>query len=313
MSGIENHIRDVTTLWHGSDSYIEMWEACMRAGDFESAWQLSDRIGPLKFDMSALASRRLQVLCERGIGDAIHFLRYLRLLKDHCRQISLVPPPRLQPLLPFFAGLSEGTSIETGGRTVDFSIECSELPYLFRTTSLSIPASVPYIRAIPPPSSTVQAAIASVGPRQLKVGIAWAAGSWNANRSIPLSEFSILRTLKNVSLFSLQRGPALEDLQSSSGAGIQNLESDTGSIVDTAAAILQLDLVLSVDTMVAHLAGALGKPVWTLLQHVADWRWMEGRADCPWYPTMRLIRQPSPGDWAGLMRRVAQELPSEKS
>jgi hypothetical protein len=174
----------------------------------------------------------------------------------------------------------------------DVDIEVMELPYAFRTTLATIPREVPYLTAEPLP-------FADDGPR---AGLVWRAGDWNERRSI---EFSLVRTLfddQRLSWYSLQLERGSQDCD----PRLRSL--DVRSVAATARAISAMNLVISVDTMPAHLAGALGMPVWTLLPHDADWRWMEARSDSPWYPTMRLFRQPSPGDWHSVIQKVRRAL-----
>ncbi len=147
---------------------------------------------------------------------------------------------------------------------------------------------------------------------RLKVGVVWAGGNLykrNQSRSCPLKNFQKLLQVPQVAFFSLQKGISQVDLQAFDWKShVQDLSSQLKDMAETAAVISQLDLVITVDTSVAHLAGALGKPVWLLLNAIPDWRWMMDREDTPWYPTMRLFRQSQPGDWNGVMERVEEEL-----
>jgi hypothetical protein len=170
-----------------------------------------------------------------------------------------------------------------------------ELPHIFRTTLATIPTAIPYLHIAP-------AALPRHG--RLAVGVVWATGEWeHARRSLPFPLLIPLAAVPGVTLYILQRGPALSQYQH----GIGTL-SGSDNVVEAARIIRALDLVISVDTMPAHLAGALGVPVWTLLDTVADWRWMDGREDSPWYPTMRLFRQECPGAWEPVIARVVAEL-----
>jgi len=167
-------------------------------------------------------------------------------------------------------------------------VEVMELPYVFRTTLATMPRQVPYF-SVPP------AALEGDG---LRVGVAWRAGKWDERRTIPFELLRPLLAIPGVSWCRLQRdAPAGE-------CDPQLRPVDTSTIVNTAGAIRDLDLVLSIDSMPAHLAGALGARVWTLLPFDADWRWLEGRDDSPWYPTMRTFRQSSAGDWRAVVDQV---------
>ena len=144
------------------------------------------------------------------------------------------------------------------------------------------------------------------GERRFRVGLVWASGRWKPERSIPLSCFSFLKERADVALIGLQRGPATRELSADAPEFVYT-DWDDASVSHTAALIENLDLVISSDTMVAHLAGALAAPVWTLLPFHSDWRWMTDRDDSPWYPTMRLFRQTAEGDWDGIVERMGLE------
>lgn len=278
----------------------------MLLGEFERAWRESDRIS----HDAAFPSGRALIRCSRGLGDAIQFLRYTPDLKRHCNQIAVQGPPRLLPLLHHMRGIDRAIALEdvVEDGEYDSEIECSDLPYVFRTIPQTIPRRAPYIHLSRSRIEARRQALASADGR-MRVGIAWTAGAWNPVRSIPSVYLEPLVHIREAAFFSLQRGPEADELlRISSLSVIPSTEEKDGDIVDTAATISNLDLVISVDTMVAHLAGALNRPVWVLLQHAADWRWMLNRPDTPWYPSMRLFRQPSPGDWAGLIAVVAPEL-----
>ena len=135
--------------------------------------------------------------------------------------------------------------------------------------------------------------------RGLRVGVVWETGGWDPRRSLPISVLSRLASVPGVRLFSLQRGPAHQE-----AAAFHATDISSESVSEAAARMSRLDLIISVDTMVAHLGGALGLPVWTLLHSECDWRWMNRPEATPWYPTMRLFRQTRPGDWHGVMDKV---------
>jgi hypothetical protein len=144
-------------------------------------------------------------------------------------------------------------------------------------------------------------------PGELRVGLLWAGSDWDARRSIPLKLLNALRHLSGVRFYSLQQGPHALDTATSRLA-IEPLARHTREVSALAAAMLELDLIVTVDCMAAHLAGALGRPVWMLLREHADWRWMTQRTDSPWYPTMRLFRQEREGEWSGVVEQVAEAL-----
>jgi hypothetical protein len=174
-------------------------------------------------------------------------------------------------------------------------VESTELPYLFRTTLESIPRDIPYLRASR--NQLIQRT-----PR-LKIGLCWCGGSYDPRRSIHLADLEPLGRLSEGLFFQLQRGPALDEAIGSP-IQFQNLVDRSMDISRTACLIDALDVIISVDTMVGHLAGALEKKVYLLLHSEADWRWLRDREDSPWYPTLTLLRQPRAGDWRPVVTRL---------
>jgi len=183
------------------------------------------------------------------------------------------------------------------------------LPLIFDTRFETVPANVPYLKPAP---EIVKAWRKKVGEGDFRVGLVWAGGPTNRldrYRSMSLSELSPLAGVKGVRFYSLQKGTAAEQAKNPPpGMELADLTEELKDFADTAALMANLDLIITVGTAVAHLAGAMAKPVWTLLSFVPDWRWMLDREDSPWYPTMRLFRQPKRGDWDGVLERVAREL-----
>lgn len=206
------------------------------------------------------------------------------------------------------AGVAE---ILVRGAAPPFDYYCPllSLPLAFGTSLSDIPAPLSYLAA---ENADRQRWATRLGPRERpRVGLAWsgkASHTNDANRSIPLRECLTLSTCP-VQFVSLQKEIRSHDIPALDGfAGLRRLGGELSDFGDTAALISELDLVITIDTAVAHLAGALGKPVWILLPHVADWRWLLKRSDCPWYPSARLFRQDRPGDWSLVIARVAAEL-----
>jgi hypothetical protein len=209
------------------------------------------------------------------------------------------------------------------------------LPAILRTTLSTLPDSVPYLSADPATidawrpvtrrALSLDGSDSGIGPdgarRPFKIGIAWQGNPSNTNdrwRSYPLAHFEHLAAIPGVRLVSLQKGNGTEQLADLGGSfhvgelvGGDRPDNDRRDFLDTAAVISQLDLVVTPDTAIAHLAGSLGVRTWVALWSVAEWRWMIDRDDSPWYPTMRLFRQPSPGDWDGVFRRMAECLRQE--
>jgi len=291
----------------------ERWNAWMLVGDFERAWQETDRLesvrrtvghvdGQLHWDGRDFSDKTVLLNCDHGLGDAVQFLRYAPRLRSSCRRVIAKARPVLWPLLDAFKCIDDVLPDSVGDPICDVTMECSELPYVFRTTMDTIPREVPYLDFGYPASSRGYR-------RQITVGLCWAAGPWNPLRSIPVSALLGLREVKNASFLSLQWGQEATDakrypeLFNRAAAPPGSLEGD---IRATALAILDCDLILTVDTMVAHLAGALAKPVLVLLHFDSDWRWMLDRTDSPWYPTMKLFRQIARGDWVAPAHRAVE-------
>jgi Glycosyltransferase family 9 (heptosyltransferase) len=196
----------------------------------------------------------------------------------------------------------------------EFDVHCPllSLPMLFKTTLGTIPSAAPsLLHADPKLSATWRQRVESEGG-SIRIGLAWAGRAGHARdraRSVPLSALSSLGRIPGVSLFSLQKGPAAQQVHTlHREMRLIDWTAEIHSFGDTAALIEHFDLIITVDTAVAHLAGAMGKPVWVLLPIVPDWRWMLNRSDSPWYPTMRLFRQPKAGDWVSIIADVARML-----
>ncbi|HYW06437.1 MAG TPA: glycosyltransferase family 9 protein, partial [Longimicrobium sp.] len=238
--------------------------------------------------------KRVLVRCYHGLGDTIQFIRFAPLLR--AAEVVVWAQPALIPLLRTARGIDRLVPLHDGAPDVEYDVdvEVMELAHLVRATPATLPAEVPYLGAEPAPL-----------PRdgRLAVGIVWKAGDWDDWRSVPLPLLAPLAAIPGVHLHILQRGDGLAERPD--GFGTLAGSDDAAA---TARVMKALDLVISVDSMPAHLAGALGVPVWTLLHARADWRWMEGRDDTPWYPTMRLLRQRDAGDWRPVIERVAAGL-----
>ena len=285
----------------------QQWLTSATNGDLEDAWCASDRIRARSqrdfalprhvqqiWDGTELNQRRVLIRCYHGFGDTIQFIRYAPLVRARAREVIVWAPARLLPLLQSASGIDRLLPLHDGTPDVDYDVdvEVMELPYVFRTTLASVPRDVPYLSATP-------RTLTSSRPR---VGIVWRSGPWNTSRSIPFARCAPLLDRGDLSWYSLQQSLFPDERHG-------NLRQvDCGTIEATAEYIAALDLVITIDSMAAHLAGALGIPVWTLLVHDADWRWMAGRSDCPWYPTMRLFRQTCQGNWDSVIDEVSRRL-----
>jgi hypothetical protein len=223
--------------------------------------------------------------------------------------------PELRELLKNLDGIDQ---IVAGGEPMpEFDLHCPllSLPFVFGTSVQTIPSQSPYLRADPAKSSKWRERMTRVAG-QLKVGLTWAGVSGHENdrnRSLPFTSLAPLMQIPSVSFVSLQKGlsPSPGTPGEGRGEGLASLldwTKDIHDFSDTAALMDNLDLIITVDTAVAHLAGAMGKPVWMLLPHVPDSRWMLDRSDSPWYPTMRLFRQPGSGDWETPVQQAVESL-----
>ncbi|UPK39940.1 tetratricopeptide repeat protein [Bradyrhizobium sp. 186] len=257
-----------------------------------------------------LEGRTLLLFAEYGLGDALHFVRYLPMVAARGGTIILQVQPALASLL---RRLPDVTVIARGEPLPPFDLQLPlmSLPRIFDTTLDSIPADVPYLHPDPAKLSRWRAVLADV--TALKVGVVWAGNARHkGDRQRSLSAAAMLPHLlmPGVQLYSLQKEPRPEDapVLAALGDEIIDLGPALGDFSDTAAAVAALDLVLAVDTSVAHLAGALGRPVWMLTPYALDWRWLRDREDSPWYPTMRLFRQRRPHEWDDPLLRLSAAL-----
>ena len=256
------------------------------------------------------AGERVLVLNDHGLGDTIQFFRYLPVMKAAGVEPAFACPPRLRRLL-----LSKANVRFADSPTEEFEaqIAISSLPYAFRTRLDTIPAAVPYLAAEPPLREMWARRIGLAG---FKIGVVWQGNpdpEADRARSMPLQAFAPLAEIAGVRLISLQKGLGEEQLPllpPSMRVETLGPDFDDGpdAFVDTAAAITSLDLVVTCDTSIAHLAGALAAPVWVALKRDAEWRWLTGRSDSPWYPTMRLFRQSQRGVWSNVFEAMAREI-----
>ena len=261
---------------------------------------------------AALAGRHVVLAGEQGHGDTLHFARYAQLVVDAGATVTLRVQPGLVRLLAGMAGVAGAIGDDTAAPPADFDLPLASLPLLFGTTLASIPARVPYLAADPTVVARWRARLAALPG--LKVGLAWAGDprstlgsrAMDGRRSVKLAALAPL-ALPGVTLVSLQKGAAAAQ-PPPAGMVLHDWTAELADFADTAALVAALDLVVTVDTAIVHLAGALARPVWLLNRFDADWRWLRGRDDSPWYPTLRQFRQTAPGDWAGVVGRVVAAL-----
>ena len=255
-----------------------------------------------------LGGQSILLYDEQGLGDVIQFARYAPLLAQRGAAVVLCCPPKLVGLMRRLPGVARVVPRDRHRPVPRTAWACSlaDVPGVLGTELDSIPGDCPYLPARRRSPGLLLPA------RQFRIGIVWAGSPINHRdraRSCRLGDFAPLIELPGAEFVSLQAGPRAEELRTSGWRGLIDDPGDRLVPLEAAAdALLEVDLVITVDSMPAHLAGALGRPVWTLLAFAPDWRWMLERSDTPWYPTMRLFRQPGPGDWAGAFREVRRAL-----
>jgi len=260
---------------------------------------------------------RVLLVADQGAGDTVQFARYIPLVAERCREVVLAAPPELAELLGSASGVTKVvTRYEAIGRVDAFCI-LSSLPLLLGTTLETIPAVVPYLKVDPSRVAAWKATLDSRAPRgRPRVGIAWAGDPAHPGdrwRSMRLAAWQSLLDVPNVSFISLQKFAPKRDRESVAASGVIDLTDGRDDFADTAALVQALDLIVSVDTSIAHIAGALAKPAWVLLSRLPDWRWLLDREDSPWYPTLRLFRQDVADRWDGPLRRIATRLRADTS
>jgi hypothetical protein len=290
---------------------MDAWTQAMQRGDFAAAWKLCDdflqsrlRSGVSQHSQPRhlqhvwngmpVDGKRVLVRCYHGLGDTLMFARLLPMLRRRAREVIVWAQPSLLELLRTVEGIDRLLPLHSGAPDADYDIdvELMELPHLLRLSA--VPDRVPYLHVAP---------VATMSATSLRrVGIVWQSGAWDWTRSIAPRLLAPLAQASGVHWFSLQYG----------GGELPFAANDLAcrDILEQARRLHALDLVISVDTMMAHLAGAFGLPVWLLLPTPCDWRWMLERDDSPWYPTMRIFRQPQPGDWKSVVDSVSRALNS---
>jgi tetratricopeptide (TPR) repeat protein len=298
-------------------------------GDFDKGWAeyewvwrrpyVSPRVFTQpRWDGSPVAGRTILLYADHGLGDTIQFIRYARLAKEQGATVIVECQKPLRRLLARCPGIDQLVARGDPLPPFELQVPLPGLPHRFRTSLDTIPAQVPYLWADP--------ALVELWRRELaaqpgfKIGIAWQGSALGdrQQRSIPLAAFAPLAALPGVQLISLQKDRGSEQVEAVVGRWpltdlSARLDETAGPFMDTAAVMMNLDLVVTTDTSIPHLAGALGVPVWVALPKVACWRWLLEREDCPWYPTMRLFRQERRGDWGGVFERIAQAVQRRRS
>ena len=330
------------SIAHHSENPGEAWLAGMAIGDFEAAWRVNDRVLAARdragrddpglpyhlrwvWDGRGFDGRDVLVRCYHGLGDTIQFCRYLAPLRARVRSLTLETQPELIPLLSGLPGPDRLIPFreDAPAPPSECDLEIMELAHALRLR----PNLEPYLlKPSSPPGLTRGSAVPKdvpgglIDPRvkpggdevkrrnPLSVGICWQAGGWQPARSMPLAALAPLASVPGARLTNLQRGPAMADLLATGAPEVTNPDDTSTDVLGTARLILGLDLVVTVDTMVAHLAGALGVPTWLLLMPEPDWRWRAGGRGSVWYDSVRKYQQSEPGDWAAPVAELARDL-----
>ena len=287
--------------------------ALLRTGELDEGWaEYEWRFAVARYDRNfarplwsgePLAGRRILIHAEQGFGDTLQFIRYVPAVAERCGRVLLEVPKPIVRLAHTVVGASQ--VIAAGEPLPEFDCHCPllSLPRVFKTNLTTIPAVVPYLKAPAEASAAWAERIAAASG--LRVGVVWAGTTVGA---LDLRLLQPLWEVPGINWFSLQVGDPSRDISLLDAVAITDLSPWLTDFAETAAAVSHLDLVISVDTSVAHLAGALGRPVWLLLPNAPDWRWLIEREDSPWYPTARLFRQKKTGDWSHVAREVAAAL-----
>jgi tetratricopeptide (TPR) repeat protein len=266
------------------------------------------------WDGTPLAGKTILLHAEQGLGDTLQFCRYVPLVAARGGEVILAVPPPLAALLAPLPGAARTFVVGDERPVTDFLMPLASLPRLFTHDFAEIPAADGYLRA---PDAALARWRGRFGPHRakLRVGLAWAGNpeqDMDRNRSASLAALLPLLDIPGIDFYSLQVGArAAEITAQGAGERLVDFSGEIRDFVDTAALLSLLDLVITVDTSVAHLAGALGRPGWVMLSALPDWRWHLDRSDCPWYRSLRLFRQPRRGDWASVVGEIAVRLRRE--
>ncbi len=302
---------------HWNVSLIHLLKGDLETGWAEHEWRKKTTIEsrPREFPQPEWNGQKLNgqtilIHAEQGFGDTIQFVRYIPLVASHGGRVLFQCPVELSSLMRHSLKTAD---IVTAADLPDFSVHCPllSLPAIFKTRLDSIPAETPYLKSPPESSARWRELLNQTGAAK-RVGLVWAGNprrKLDRQRSLRLDQLAPLASAPGIQFHGLQKGEAAE--QAANPPTNMKLIDQTAKLTDfaeTAGLIDNLDLVITVDTAVAHLAGAMGKPIWVLLGYVPAWRWLLNRNDSPWYPTMRLFRQAALDDWTDPIAQAAEAL-----
>jgi hypothetical protein len=306
-----------------ADAHNDLAMCLLLRGDFSQGWQeyewrwklpeirrIDPKIPGPAWDGSPLDGESIFLHAEQGFGDTIQFARYIPMVAQRGARVILACQPEVAPLIRQIEGIERIILPGEPRPACDTHLPLLSLPRIFETRLDTIPAKVPYIHADPERAEHWKSRLAEHAG-SLKVGLCWSGRAMHSRdifRSIPPEQLAPLASVEGVRFFSLQKGAA-----TAPPIPLIDPTPELHDFSDTAALINNLDLVITVDTAVAHVAGAMGKPVWLLLSFCPDWRWLLERPDSPWYPTARVFRQASAGDWRAVMLDVANALAAARN
>jgi Tfp pilus assembly protein PilF len=312
-----------------ADGHLALGQNLLALGDFEPGWleyewrnQTEAGKGTLPKMTSAawngmrIPHGRLLMVGDQGYGDTIQFARYIPMAAERCEELILGCSAEMGPLLSSIPGVKQYCHRWTDVPGHAAHCRLSSVPGLLHTTLETIPAKIPYLFADPVRVAAWGERLgARLPPGTRRIGLAWTGRPTHPNdrrRSLPLARLAPLATAGGASFVSLQKPlPQSDEASLSLFPGLADISGELTDFGETAAMIANLDIVITVDTAMGHLAGALGKPVWILVPKAADWRWLLERSDSPWYPTARLFRQKTPGAWDPVIAEAAAALADE--
>jgi Flp pilus assembly protein TadD len=311
---------------NNSEAHLGIGQILLAEGDFKAGWieyawrneldqakGLMPRMVTPVWNGMRLPRDRVLLVGDQGFGDSIQFARYIPIVAERCGAVVVGCSPELAPLLAPVPGVSSvHTRWDEIPRHIAHSL-LSSLPGILGTDLLSIPSNIPYLSPAPELRNVWSERLAPWRQTGKKlVGIVWAGRPTHPNdgrRSLPLDALVPLASVEGMQLVSLQKPVLPRDAERFSALGLHDWSAELTDFSQTLAMLVELDLIITIDSAVAHLAGASGRPVWVMMPTPADWRWMHGRNDSPWYPSMRLFRQDRPGNWSKVLGDIMLALP----